>query len=552
MTAGTVADVVPDGRRDVLLTGATIRTMSQHDEIAEAVLLRSGRIAAVGTAAEVAAAAGPGAERHDLAGKTVIPGIIDNHNHVSLAAFQPISIDCSTPPLASLHHVLQVIDEQCRALPPGQWAVGFGYFQGMVPEQRNPTRHDLDEVTAGHPFLLMDISCHAAYANSAALAGAGITEHSPQPWGGLIEKDSSGRPTGVLLEAAINTVQAAAWGDQVTRDWDRAVELVDAKLRSYLAQGVTGVGDALVTDLGAELYRRADAAGRLPMTVVQLHGGDAFFAAPDLRRGDLIDRIRTAPTDRLRGGTMKVFYDRGFPDGPAIDKVRNGCTHHVGTAFYNPPEIRDMVGRAASLGIDLAIHAMGNCGIDAVLDAYTDVRRTTGDERRLRLEHAFVADVRQGARMASLGVELVANPGLAFHTGELFASWRGEGQDHLRVLPVRSMIDAGVNVSFASDHPCGEFEPFAMMATAVTRTTMNGVEIDPDEAVTPLEALRCFTVNAARAAGRESTEGSVEVGKTANVVVLDRDPVGCSGAELRSVQVEQTFVDGRLVHTLDG
>ena len=530
---------------ELVLTNAAIRTVDPQNSVAEALLIRGGRIEAVGTESHVRAAAGPGVGSRDLGGLTVIPGIIDNHNHLSIAAFQPVSVDCTTPPLSSLAEVLGVIDESCRVLPPGQWAMGFGYFQGMVPEQRNPRRHDLDVVTHGCPFLLVDVSCHAAYANSAALAEAGISAHSPQPWGGLIEKDADGEPTGVLLEAAINTVLDAAWGDQVTRDWDRAVELVDAKLRDYLAVGVTAVGDALVTPRAAELYRRADAAGRLPIPVLQLHGGDYFFAAPDLRRADLLDRINASPSDRLLGGAMKIFYDRGFPDGPAIDQVHEGCTRHVGTAFYNRPDINDLVSRAARLGVDLAIHAMGNCAIDAVLDAYTDVRRTSGDERRLRIEHAFVADRRQAPRIASLGVELVVNPGLASHTGELFSSWRGEGQDHLRVLPVRTMLDAGVLVSFASDHPCGDFNPFEIMATAIERTTVTGTLVDPDEAVTPAEALRCFTASAARAAGRDDREGSIEVGKLANFALLDRDPITTAPAELRATIVRQTWVEGR-------
>ena len=187
--------------------------------------------------------------------------------------------------------------------------------------------------------------------------------------------------------------------------------------------------------------------------------------------------------------------------------------------------------------------------IDAVLEAYSEARRQ-GEDQRLRIEHAFVADVRQAPRIAALGIDVVANPGLAFHTGELFSSWRGEDQPHLRVLPVRTMIDSGVRVSFPSDHPCGDVNPFEIMATAVDRATFTGTPIDADEAVTPAEALRCFTINAAHAAGRGADEGSLETGKRANLLVLDRDPTTATAVGLRSTVVEQTWVDGQVVHEL--
>ncbi len=278
-----------------------------------------------------------------------------------------------------------------------------------------------------------------------ALDEVGISSHTPQPWGGEIEQDEKGEPTGTLLETAANPLHSASWNAYAERDWDRAVELLHAKMREYLAVGITAVGDAMVTAKAAELYRRADAQGKLPFTVQQLHAGDHFFAMQDLRRSDIVDRIKEPSSERLHGGTMKIFVDRAYP-GPAIDRIHHGCCSHVGAAFYDKNEIRELAVRASELGIHTAIHGMGNCAVDTVLDAYEAVRRQRKSDSVLRLEHAFVADPRQGARMAELGVDLVANPGLAYLWGEFFDMWRGEDQHHLRVLPVRSMLDAGVRV----------------------------------------------------------------------------------------------------------
>ncbi|MEV4732366.1 amidohydrolase [Saccharopolyspora sp. NPDC049426] len=534
--------------REVAIVNAKVRTLDERDAVASALLMGAGRIIAIGTSDEVRAAAASDAEIVDVNGRAVVPGFIDAHNHLSIAAFAPLHVDCTTPPLTTLDEVLDAIHRHVREIPPGQWVVGMGFHEGNIREQRNPSRYELDEVVPGNPFFLMDASCHMGIANSRALAEVGIDAHTPQPWGGLIETYDNGEPTGTLLETATNLLYSASWEEQASRDWERAVTLLNAKMTEYTSVGLTGVGDALVTPAAAELYRRADAAGMLPLTVQQLHGGDHFFAMQDLRRGDAIDRIKQPASAMLRGGTMKIFVDRAYPDGPAIDEIHDGCTRHVGTPFYSKSEVRELATRASELGIGTAIHAMGNCAVDTVLDAYEAVRRASGTDSILRMEHAFVADPRQGERLASLGVDLVANPGLGYFWGDVFQLWRSERQRHLRVLPVRSMIDAGVRVSLASDHPCGTFSPAAIMATAVNRKTHSGNEVDSEEAITAAEALRAYTINAAHASGRDSEEGSIEVGKRANVLVLDRDIVTCPVEEIRDMQVDFTYIDGRLIH----
>lgn len=537
--------------RDLMVVNANVRTVDARNSRAQAVLISKGRFVAVGTEAEVRAAAAPEAEVLDVSGKTVVPGFIDAHNHLSVAAFAPDSVDCSTPPLATLDEVLEVIERHCRDVPPGQWVRGINFHASHIREQRNPTRYELDEVAPNNPFFLIDASCHAGFANSAALELVGIGVHTPDPWGGEIERDSSGKPTGTLLEAAANLLHSASWNDYAERDWDRAVELLDSKMNDYLAVGLTGVGDAMVTAKSAELYRRADAAGRLPFTLQQLHGGDHFFSMQDLGRSDIVDRIMESESYLLRGGAMKIFVDRAYPS-PAIDQIHDGCKTHVGANFYSPSEVHDLAVRASKLGINLAIHGMGNCAIDIVLDAYEAVRRQSNADTVLRLEHAFIAETGQGQRMADLGIDLVANPGLAFGWGEVFDMWRGEKQEHLKLFPVRSMIDAGVRVSLASDHPCGTYSPAEIMWTAVARETMAGAPLEPDEAVTADEALRMYTINPAHASGRGSEEGSIEAGKRANLLVLDRDPVDCATGDLRDLQVLRTYVDGVLRYERTG
>lgn len=531
----------------IAIVNANVRTMRGPNDTADALLVRDGKIALVGAETEVRAAAGESATIRDVCGRTVVPGFIDNHNHLSVAAFEPIAVDCSSPPGATLHDVLARIQRHAASIPAGQWVMGMGFQAQYVAERRYPSRYELDEVAPDNPVFLIDMSYHAGAGNSRALALAGISNHSPQPWGGEIVLDGRGEPTGLLLEAAANLLHTACWEAHADRDHERSVALFHAKMQDYLAVGLTGIGDACVTAKASEIYGRADASGFLPFTVQQLHAGDHFFAMQDTRRTDVVDRILGAESTYLRGGAMKIFYDRAYPR-PAVDQVHDGCTRHVGATFYTKNEIRALAVGASRLGMTTAVHSMGNCAIDTVLDAYEAVRREASDDTIMRMEHAFIADPKAAPRMASLGVEVVANPGVLHAWGEVFADWRGEGQDQLSLFPMRTFLDAGVRVSIASDYPCAGLAPVEHMWTAVARTTRTGLVMQPDEAITAYEALRCYTANAARAAGRENEEGTLEAGKRANLVVLDRDLVEGPVDEIKDVQVDVTMVDGRVLY----
>lgn len=533
---------------ELLVVGAHIRTIDARDSEYSAMLVRHGKIAALGTKEEMVALSTSEAEIVDAGGRTVLPGFIDAHNHMSFSAFAPASVNCMTPPLGTMEEVLAVIAAHCAGAVQGQWVSGFGFDSSKVRERRKPTREELDAAAPNNPFFLVDVSGHAGYANSLALDEMLISVCTPNPWGGSIEKDGQGRPTGTVTGTVAGLLNSISWEDFAQRDWDRATRLLERKAKDYLAVGLTGIGDAGVTKMGAELYRRADSAGRLPLTVQQIHAGDFLFDRPDLQHTELLNRINGGKTGSLRNGAVKIWVDRAYPDGAAIHQSHDGCVKHVGTNFYSERDLRMIIGQIGDLGITPVVHAMGNCAIDMVLDAYETIRTTYGPERILRLEHAFVASAAQADRMSELGVDLVANPGLAHNVGDQFVGWRGEGQPQLKVLPVRTMIDRGVRVSFASDHPAGDFSPARIMATAIDRDHLSGVQIDPEEAVTVEEAIRAYTSNAATASGRADEEGSLEVGKRANFVIVDRDPMRCSAEDLREMAVARTYVDGQLVH----
>lgn len=532
---------------DVLFVHGSVLTLDPLNTVHSALALRNGRIQAVGEAGDLQRLAHPDTEIIDLGGRTICPGFIDGHNHFSIASFEPRQVNCSTPPLANLPEVLEAIRAQAARELPGQWVRGWGFHSSRVPEQRNPSRWELDEVCPHSPFVLMDMSYHACHVNSRALELAGITRLSPDPPGGEIVRDAHGEPTGTLLEAAMDIPQALSWLSFIERSPDDATALVEQNCRTHLAVGITGVGDALVVPEAVDLYRRAAERDRLLLTMHQMHGGDTFFAKP--RPGAKRVDMRADYGRMLRGGMLKMFMDKVY-DKVFAPANMDHCDHGVPVSrvenlYYSARETEDLVLAAAAQGLDVAIHCMGSTAIDQTLAAFSAQRRTAPTaQTRLRIEHWIVGSPQQARRTGELGAVVMAQPGCFYNLGDIYLQFRA-GQPDLKIMPLRSLLDAGVIVAASSDYPCGDLPPAQGIWGAVVRRTSEGVPVDVDEAVTPLEALRMYTSAAAYACGRESEEGTLEVGKRANLVVLDRNPLSCPVESLREMTVLQTYVDGK-------
>lgn len=528
---------------DLILSNATVVSLDPHAS-GSAIAISQGRISAVGTEGAVREGADPRTVVVDLSGLAVCPGFIDTHQHASFAAFEPIGVDCSTPPLERVRDVLATLEASAATQPPGRWIRAWGFNAGKVAEGRNPTRAELDDVAPSNPLLLVDLSFHAGYVNSTALRDLGIGRDTPDPPHGQIVRDASGEPTGELLEGAIDGAQLRSWRSLAVRSIDESVGLLEQYCRRALSHGITALGDALVTTDGAALYQLAAAEGRLPLTVQQLFGAATFFGRPDPGLAMLVE----ANGPRLRGGAMKLFMDKVHPDGPAITCLdQDQVVRESGDSYYTVAELEELAGRAVSMGIAPATHAIGNRAIDAVLDAYAAVRRVHPHaDARLRLEHFSLGTLDQVKRAAALGVTVSTQPILAYSWGDAFVEWR-RGDKRLRVLPLHSLIDAGVMVAGGSDYPCDKLPPLLGMWAAVARSSESGAPIDPEEGVTPEEALRMYTANAAVASGREDEEGTITPGKRANLVVLDGDPLSCTVDGIREIGVVQTYVDGERV-----
>ena len=537
---------------ELLFTGGRVLTIDAMDRIASAVAVRDGRIVAVGDSEEVRKAVSPDAAQVDLRGRALVPGFCDPHNHFSMTTFEPRSVDCRRPPLANKTAVLDAIAAAASGSPDGQWIWGLGFASaelGVVSEDVL-FRPELDEVAPTNPVCVMDSSYHACYANSAALALVGIDRDTPDPRGGNILHDDSGEPNGVLWERAMDPVHHATMRSYIdTFGPDVVAGLVEQNARRHISHGITSVGDALVMPESAEIYRLTDERGQLPIVIHQMRGGPGFFAAPeDAAAGAYME---DDVSDRLRGGIVKIFMDPVWP-APAMEICHpDGTTEPAGEPYYGQEEVDHLVLDAASHGLQVAIHCIGNRAVEQALNAFERaLREVPGDDRRYRIEHFMFGTNEHIARANSLGVLISHQPPFLHLIGDYFEQGSAQAGIDSIPIPYRSMLDAGVLVASGSDFPCAPVPPLLGLYGLTTRTSHDGTIIAADEAVSPLEALRTYTLNSAAAMFRDHEVGSIEVGKRADLAVLSHDPTLVDPTYIRELVVQQTYIDGELQYSV--
>ncbi|MBI2215743.1 MAG: amidohydrolase [Candidatus Rokubacteria bacterium] len=504
-----------------LLVNARVLTMDDRRPRAEALAIRDGRIAAVGSREEVERYRDRESDVIDLGGKSVLPGFIDPHNHFAIGALESFWADCRGA--RSIPEIQQRLAEAARRTPDGEWVRGLGYDHHALAERRHPTRHDLDEAVPDRPALLLHYSHHQGVASSRALAAAGITRATRDPAGGEIARDRTGEPTGLLFERAMSGVESRS-----REGWeDRFVEVARRASLAYAAHGLTTIEDAAVTPAMARRYAEARERHALAIHVEEMMvGSDGWFERPG---------------DAAPGRTLKLFVDGGYRC--AMRVTRDGQERTSGFLFYDRSELADVVAGALAAGRRVTCHAIGNLGVERAVDAIGDaLARVPGGRGRVRIDHAIFLTGELVRRIAGLGVPLVEQPSFLYDVGGMRPP---PGVD---VRPFRTVRRAGIRQAFSSDFPCGSLSPLVGIHAAVTRRSRSGEVESPDEALGVHEALEASTIEAARVMGLEDDCGSLTPGKRADLIVLSAHPGDVPATELLDLNVLQTWVSGLRVY----
>ena len=538
----------PSSPDEILFHGGDVVTVTGSTE--EALLIRGGRIVAVGPLATVEAAASGSAIRVDLEGRALLPGLIEPHTHPIATAQFGAAVDVSGFTHSSRASIIAALKEAAEGWQPTGWVVAFGWDPVMVDDLEPPTLAELDAISPDRPLMILTQMMHDAYVNSRALEAAGITRDTPNPPGGEFLRDSTGALTGTVREiAALKAISSA----MPTPPEGATDLLVNLELAHYARAGFTTIAAAgLVgnTPAPVALMKRLAAHTQAPVQV-SLYG--LPHQLPD--RGG--PEAATLPAALIG---VKFWMDGSpYAGGAAFAEpyeTSELTTHrlhlhpgHMGPINYDADTFADLFEQYHTRGYQVAVHVQGERAADRVLDTVEAVlaRHPRADHRH-RLEHNALITKAQLARAASLGMTTSFFVDHVTFYGHRLPELVGERTN--RYMPVKSALEAGLKVSLHSDNPATPIGPLRTLKAAVTRQPRRGgPKVAAHEAISREAALRAMTIDAAWQLGLEGERGSLEAGKAADLVLMSENPLTADLDRLDGIEVIDTWIAGRRVDT---
>lgn len=549
--------------RELAVVNARVWTGEQSLTAVTAFVVRDGRFVYVGDDEQARKVAGRDARVLDAGGRRVIPGLIDAHLHLVSGGLFLNQLNLRDVP--DRVAFVAAIAERATQTPNGQWITGGRWSTESWPDATQPTRTWIDPVTPAHPVLLSRMDGHGALANSAALRLAGIDRNGPpDPPGGLIERDATGEPTGILKESAIGLVRRHV--PPATETQRR--QALRAAMRHANAHGLTCVHTMAEPEDLATLAAARD-AGEMTLRVrVYLQAADWTDYLDDAKAFENDDWVRVCGFKHYMDGSLgsrTAFMAEPYSDNPPETRSGRGLLREI---MSTPGELDRQLNAIAAAGFSPAIHAIGDQANHLVLDHYAElcsslaetdaaipcaghdshsVSGTRSDSRiRPRIEHAqhlLPADI---PRFALLGVVASMQP---YHKAD-DARYAEAALGHQRCqssYAFRSLIDAGAIVAFGSDWPVVSLDPFLGIHAAVTGETLDGRVFVPEQNISVQDALRCYSSNAARAANDQNQLGAIRTGALADFVILERDIVEHGARSAADVGIAHVAVGGRLL-----
>jgi predicted amidohydrolase YtcJ len=532
----------PLSAQSTLLVDARIRTLDQETPLAEAMVWDAGgQLIAVGSESELRRRFAD-ARVLSLGGRSVVPGLIDAHGH--LLNLGHALLRANLAGATSKAEIVQRLQAHARDLPAGAWLLGRGWDQTLWTDAEFPTARDLDAHFPDRPVWLERVDGHAGWGNSLALAVSRRDLSGDwQPEGGRILRDEQGQPTGVFIDSAEQFIVEAipAPSDEVN-----ALALERA-LAEAVRFGLTGVHDAGVSLKQLALYRRFADSGRLPLRIHAMANGDAEALDALCAMG----HYRHA-SGRLQMRSVKLYIDGALGSrGAALLQDYSDEPGNRGLLFAEPPAFEKLLAKAHACGVQVAAHAIGDRGNRVVLDGMERVlgQEARGTDHRWRIEHAQVVALTDIPRFAQLGVIASMQPTHA--TSDMRWAQARLGEERLAgAYAWRRMQESGALLALGSDFPVEAVDPVLGLHAAATRQDARGW---PEggwlaaQKLSLMEALRGFTLDAARAGFAETEVGSLTPGKRADFVVLSHDLEDLAPASILELRVESTWVDGQRV-----
>jgi hypothetical protein len=529
---------------DLVITNAVVHTVDGKRPRAEAVAVRGGRIAALGSTAELSAFVGPKTRVMDLQGRTLVPGFEDAHAHFLGIGFARLDVDLVGTP--SYAEAVARVARAVKGRPAGEWVYGRGWHEekwtaptpGAV--RGFPTHQALSAVSPDNPVILTRADGHAVLVNAKAMAHFGISAKTAAPEGGEIIRDASGAPTGVFVDTAKRLVTPQERGEAEQR---RAIELA---MDECLSKGITSLVDAGASVEAIALYKELAAAGKLRTRL--------YVMASGLRTMQALGRPETG----LGGGWLDVRAVKLYADGAlgsrgaALIEPYSDDPGNRGLLVTPPEELLGSARFALAHGFQAGTHAIGDRANRIVLDAYEKAfgERPEVKDPRFRIEHAQILDAADIPRFGRLGV-LASMQGIHCPSDRPWAPKRlGDARVAEGGYVWRKLLQSGARILNGTDAPVEDVSAIQNFHATVTRAGADGQPpggFDPDQKLGRAEALRTMTLDAAYGSFAERERGSIEVGKRADLVVLSQDILSVPEDALMKTEVIATIVGGRVL-----
>ena len=540
---------------DIVLLNGEIHTVDPASSRVEALAITRGHVLQTGTTREIKKFIGPDTRQIDLAGRTALPGINDSHLHLMGWALgrPPYSLDVTYPTVKSISDVTHSVAQAASSLKPGEWITGRGWDQPYLAEGRPPSRADLDAVAPENPVALTEFSGHAVWANSLALKLAGIDRNTvPEP-GGVIVKDDTGEPTGLLFEGPAFQMR----GTIPAPDDKLKASAIILAMQQQLARGVTSATEPGLSPSDQAIYvdiaKRTDVP-RLRMNAMLRAGTSTETLAEGLAA---LAQLSTHDPGWLQLGAVKIMGD-GIPTAnktawlnkPYVGGGNGSLLVDGATDEEKVTQLNDMIRMIHEAGLQAGTHVTGSRSIDETVAAYADVQRANyREDPRHYLIHADLASEETLAKMAELKVGGNFNPEIKF----LIADSQVKSIGPLRAAyewPFRSALDAGVVVASSSDAPVTEGNWLQGIATCMQRLGKQSGEVSgPRQRINLDEAIRTYTIAGAWQDHADAYKGSLVPGKVADICVLDGRLSDTDPGEFASMNNVMTILDGVIVYS---
>lgn len=529
-----------------------ILSMDANNSIVEAIVIKDGKVLAIGSTEDMQAYIDETTTVTDLQGKTLMPGIIDATGHFPATGMKKLGVDLNSPPIGpikSIPELLSAVEKKVDTLKDGDWVLGIGYDDTMLVEKRHPTRQELDDVSTDHPIFVWHISGHMGVANSAALSLANYDEMTPDPEGGIIDRDpATGRLNGLLQETAAMPVQLQAMDFGLID----LLTMVRHAAEQYASVGVTTSQSAnaeINMTKGLYLAKRLK---MVPFRQVILPKYDMLgpmvldgsFDPAGMNADDfLIGAIKITSDGSIQGYTGYLSEPYHVP--------YKGDSEYRGYPTLSKEDLVEQVTNFHQMGLQVNIHANGDAAIDNAIHAFREAQKASprADARPV-IVHAQMARDDQLDDMKNLGITPSFFSAHTYYWGDRHRDIFMGPERAKRMSPTRSALERNLLFTVHLDAPTVPMQPMLMVWSTVNRLSSSGKVIGEDQRIDPMTALRAVTIDAAWQIFQEQNRGSLEPGKWADMIVLSADPL-LNRSAIKDIEVLETIVGGRTIYQVD-